>query len=234
MFALAIRWEMREDNPAKGVDRNHEEKRNRYLSGDELRRLTVALAAHPNQNAANAIRLLLLTGARKGEVLRATWGQFNLDTGIWTKPSSHTKQKREHRVPLSAPARALLALMKAEAEQRASEKGCEPSPYVFPSGHRDGPLVELNSWPALCRAADLRDVRMHDLRHTYASVLVSAGVGWPMIGALLGHSSTGTTMRYSHLVDDPLRLAAERAAAIITGNGDERGEVIPLGRRGGR
>ena len=87
------------------VERNHEEPRQRYLSGDELRRLTEALAAHPNQAAANAILLLLLTGARRPQALAATWHQFDLEAGIWGKPSSHTKQNKEHRVPLSAPAR---------------------------------------------------------------------------------------------------------------------------------
>ena len=82
------RWEMRSDNPCRGLERNTEEKRNRYLAGDELRRLTEALAAHPNQAAANAIRLLLLTGARRGEVLGATWDQFDLEEGIWTKPAA--------------------------------------------------------------------------------------------------------------------------------------------------
>ena len=81
MFALSIKWQMRPDNPAKGVDRNPEEPRNRYLSAPELLRLTEALAAHSNQVAANVIRLLLLTGARRGEVLGATWNQFDLDAG---------------------------------------------------------------------------------------------------------------------------------------------------------
>src|SRR5438270_4936795 len=115
MFSLGIRWEMRTDNPARGLERNSEEKRNRYLAGDELRRLTKALTACKDQNAANAIRLLLLTGARRGEVLAASWDQFDLEEGVWTKPSSHTKQKREHRVPLSAPVRQLLAEMKEAA-----------------------------------------------------------------------------------------------------------------------
>src|SRR3954453_14978367 len=83
MFALSIRWGMRTDNPAKGIERNHEEKRYRYLTGEELRRLTDALAACPNQTAANAVRLLLLTGARRGEVLGATWDQFSFEAGIW-------------------------------------------------------------------------------------------------------------------------------------------------------
>src|SRR5205823_5777431 len=163
--------------------------RNRYLAGDELRRLTDALATHPNQDAANAIRLLLLTGARRGEVLGASWDQFELKEGVWTKPSSHTKQKREHRVPLSAPTRQLLAEMRAKAEQRSEETGRLPSPYVFPARTGGGPMVEIKTaWTALCKAAGLDGVRLHDLRHTYASVLASAGLSLPVIGALLGHT----------------------------------------------
>ena len=124
MFSLAVRWEMRDENPAKGIERNNEEKRNRYLVGDELRRLIDALAAYPVQTSANAIRLLLLTGARRGEVLAARSDQFDLETGVWVKPSSHTKQKREHRIPLSAGARLLLVEIKVSAG--ASE-------YLFPS-----------------------------------------------------------------------------------------------------
>jgi integrase len=224
MFSLAIRWEMRADSPARGVERNPEERRYRYLSGDELQRLTEALAAHPSQSAANAVRLLLLTGARRGEVLSATWDQFDLAAGIWTKPSSHTKQKREHRVPLSAPARQLLA------EIRNGSK----SEYVFPGRDGVGPMTEIKkSWASLCRAAGIDGVRLHDLRHTYASVLASAGLSLPVIGALLGHTQPGTTARYAHLFDDPLRAATERAAAIVTGKGDG-GEVVSIerGRRG--
>jgi integrase len=222
MFSLSIRWEMRDDNPTKGVERNHEERRKRYLKGDELRRLTEALAVHPSQAAANAIRLLLLTGARRGEVLSAEWDQFDLAAGIWTKPSSHTKQKEEHCVPLSAPAMQLLVEMRAVAKS---------AQYVFPSlRNADGPMTELKkSWAALCKAADLRGVRVHDLRHTYASVLVSSGLSLPIIGALLGHTQVATTQRYAHLHDDPLRAATERAAAVITGKG-EGGEVVELRR----
>jgi integrase len=230
MFSLAIRWQMRTDNPAKGVERNPEERRYRYLSGDELRRLTEALAVHPSQNAANAVRLLLLTGARRGEVLSATWDQFDFEGGTWIKPSSHTKQKREHRVPLSAPARQLLSEMKAAAGQRAKQKGREPPPYVFPARVGNGPMVEIKTaWAALCRAAGLDGVRIHDLRHTYASVLASAGLSLPVIGALLGHTQPGTTARYAHLFDDPLRAATERAGAIITGTG-EAAEVVVIER----
>jgi integrase len=238
MLSLAVRWEMRIDNPVKGLERNAEEKRSRYLAGDEFRRLTEALVAHKNQDAANAIRLLLLTGARRGEVFAATWDQFDLETGVWTKPSSHTKQKREHRIPLSAPARLLLAEMKGAADRRAAGANREPSPFLFP-GRRAAAesgrhMVDIKgSWRAICTLAGLRGVRVHDLRHSYASILASAGLSLPVIGALLGHTQPGTTARYAHLFDDPLRAATERVGAIVTGNdeGKPPADVIPLNRR---
>lgn len=226
MMSFAVKLGWRDDNPVKGIERNQEERRYRYLTGDELRRLTEALAAHSSRQAANVVRLLLLTGARRGEVLAATWDQFDIETGIWIKPSSHTKQKREHRVPLSAPVRALLSEMKADAERRG-----ETAPYLFLSRTGDGPMVEVkSSWAALCKAAGIEGVRLHDLRHTYASVLASAGLSLPVIGALLGHTQPGTTARYAHLFDDPLRAATERVGVIVTGGvpSGEAAAVMPL------
>jgi integrase len=240
MLNLAVRWEIRADNPARGLERNHEEKRARYLTSDELRRLVDGLAAYPNQVAANAIRLLLLTGARRGEVLGASWDQFDLETGIWVKASSHTKQKREHRVPLSAPVRLLLAEMKAAADQRAAEAKQESCPFLFPAQRRargarqsGGNLVEIKgAWRAICKLAGLSGVRVHDLRHSYASILASAGLSLPVIGALLGHTQPGTTARYAHLFDDPLRAATERVGEVVTRNGCKpSASVITLNRR---
>jgi integrase len=219
MLSLSIRWEWRADNPCRGVERNHEEKRYRYLSPAELGRLVKALAEYPDQTAANALRLLLLTGARTGEVLGAEWGQFDLDAGVWVKPSSHTKQKREHRVPLSAPARQLLAEMNT-TEAR-----------LFPQ------LSALrHHWSEICRRAELENVRVHDLRHSYASFLASAGLSLPVIGALLGHTQASTTARYTHLFDDPLRIATERVGALVTAaSGGKVGEIVdmPESRRQG-
>src|SRR5262249_7931879 len=104
MFSLAsTRWKWRPDNPCKGIERYPEEKRERYLTPDELQRLLRALAEHPYQQSANAIRLLLMTGARRGEVLSATWAEFDLQRGVWTKPSIHVKTEKKHIVPLNAP-----------------------------------------------------------------------------------------------------------------------------------
>jgi integrase len=212
MFTLAVRWEMRGDNPVAGVERNPEEPRHRYLTGDEMQRLAAALSALRSQQAANAIRLLLLTGARRMEVLSAPWSQFDLKAGVWTKPSSHTKQKKMHRVPLSVPARTLLAEMRATAGRSA---------YLFP-GRDDGHLGDVKkSWHTVCEAAKLDGVHIHDLRHSFAATLASAGQSLPVIGALLGHVQVQTTARYAHLIDDALRAATETAGAVITG-GEKR------------
>ena len=230
MFALSQRWyerqlptgervPVRTDNPARGIARNAETNRKRYLKADELARLMATLAGHPDQQAANIIRLLLLTGARSGEALAARWGQFNLEDGVWTKPAATTKQKTEHEIPLSAAARQLLSELYAA---RAAE-------YVFPGRHGVGHRVDLKKpWAAICKAADLKGVRVHDLRHTYASMLVSGGQSLPIIGALLGHTQPNTTARYAHLFDDPLRKATETVGAIVDGAGKAGAEVVPI------
>ena len=208
MFSLSIKWGWRADNPAKGIERNQEDKRHRYLSPDELPRLTEALPTLQDQQAANIIRLLLLTGARRGEALSARWEDIDLGVGVWTKPGATTKQKTLHRVPLSAPARQLLSELRARAADDAV--------YVFPADGANGHRAEIKkTWAACCKAAGLQGVRVHDLRHSFASYLASSGQSLPIIGALLGHSQPATTARYAHLLDDPLRAATERAGAII-------------------
>jgi len=219
MFSLAIHLKWRTDNPCKGIERNDEVPRHRYLSADELARLTEALAAHPDRQAANIFRLLLLTGARRGEVVAARWNQFDLEKGIWTKPASTTKRKAMHQAPLSAPARQLIASLPRDGE------------YLFPGDGPKGHRVNVNgSWTRICRAAKIAGLRIHDLRHSYASQLVSAGFSLPVIGALLGHSQVQTTARYSHLFDDVQRKATETVGAILSGQ--PSADVVPL--KGGR
>jgi integrase len=237
MFSLAIRWRWCDHNPVKGVERNPEEKRKRYLTGAELARLTESLNKHSDQQAANIVRLLLLTGARKGEVLSARWDQFDLEAGVWTKPSSETKQKRDHVVPISAAVRQLVAEMHNAAKSQAKKKTRALSPFLFPARVGSGHRTELKKdWAELCRAAGIvttetitvngrtrtiitHTARPHDLRHTYASVLVSGGKSLELVGALLGHSQPATTARYAHLHLDAQREAVETAASIIAPSG---------------
>jgi len=235
MLALAVKWELRADNPARGIERAPEERRERFLTPAEIARLGDVLAEHLERTSANAVRLLLLTGSRRGEVLGATWDQFDLSAGTWTKPAATTKQAKLHRVPLSAAARALLSGMRAEADQedaRRAKYGMPAIPFLFP-GKETQPLREIKHfWGAVCRKAGITGVRVHDLRHTFASILASSGLSLPIIGALLGHTQASTTNRYSHLLDDPLRAAAERAGAVITGAGSgQDAEVVEIGGR---
>ena len=235
MFALAARWQMRDDNPVRGVEKNTEAKRKRYLSGEELAALTKALAAHPDQQVSNILRLLLLTGARSGEVRAMRWEDVDLTKGIWSKPASATKQKADHVVPLSAPVRQLLSSLRAQQ----TAKGGTLGPWVFPSNNNPtGHTVALSrAWATICKRAGLSDLRIHDLRHSFASQLASGGASLPLIGALLGHSNPATTHRYAHLFDDPQRAAVERVAAIIDNAGNDAATepmAFPKGGRHGR
>ena len=215
LCSLAMQWQWRSDNPVRGIERNDEAKRKRYLSAAEVERLSAALAKHDDSDAADIFRLLLLTGARRGEVQAARWDDINLDTGVWTKPGATTKTRTDHVVPLNAPARAIIA-----GRERSD------SEYLFPGRH-SGHRVELKAnWKRVCKAAGITGLRIHDLRHSYASQLASAGVGLHTIGRLLGHTQAQTTLRYAHLADDPLRAATERAGALITGK--RSAEIVPL------
>ncbi len=208
MFSLAVEWGMRPDNPAKGVKRFPEEPRDRWLTDNELVRLFEILADHPNRRAANAVRLQLLTGARLGEVLSASWREIDFDRAVWTKPSHHTKQKRREHVPLSAAAMALLAEMRETASADAV--------HLFPGDSAGKPVQDIKKfWAGVLKTAGLEDYRLHDNRHTHASHLVSSGLSLEIVGRLLGHTNPTTTKRYAHLADDPLRAATERFGAKI-------------------
>ena len=242
MLSLSVKWEMRSDNPARGIERAPEHKRERFLSPAEIARLGEALAEVKEKASADALRLLLLTGARKGEVLQARWSEIDLQAGVWTKPSAHTKSKKDHRVPLSAPARLLLSEMRAAADELV-KKGRKVE-FLFPGDTDDKPLGDIKgTWAAVCEKAGLgkrvqrkhrttgkmvevfqADARMHDLRHTYASILASHGLSLPIIGQLLGHTQAQTTARYAHLMDDPLRAATERVGAVVSGG--RQAEVV--------
>ncbi len=180
--------------------------------------------SYADQGAADALRLLILTGAREGEVLGATWEQFDLKRGTWTKPSHHTKQKRTEHTPLSTPAVDILKRM-AKANN---------GPHLFPGRMGDHARVTLHRpWIQVCKAAGLASeyrisgkrrelirwkpsFHVHDLRHTSASHLVSKGESLHIVGNLLGHTQPQTTARY--LADAALRDAANRFGSIIRRN----------------
>jgi integrase len=215
LLNLGIERKMRTDNPCARMPKAPEESRQTYLSPEQITRLAQALAAHPEKISAAAIRFMLLTGCRRNEALASTWAEFDIEAGIWTKPSANTKQKRPHRIPLSAAALTLLGEMRVEADSMRNHGII--SPYVFPSGKKQAQALMgvRRTWASACKIASLSGVRLHDLRHSFASALVSVGVGLPTIGAMLGHSQPRTTARYSHLYDTTLRDAAEHVGALV-------------------
>jgi integrase len=205
MFALAVKWGWRDDNPATGFRRRMETPRERYLSQEEIACLATALDAAEDARAANIIRLCMLTGARVGEVRQARFEDFNLEHLSWTKPATTTKQRRVHRVPISDEAAAIVRqrrLMVASG-----------SPWLFPGDTPGQPVQEIRRfWARIQTEVGISDVHIHDLRHTFASLLVSGGASLEMIGKLLGHSQMQTTQRYAHLMDSPLRAGVDAVA----------------------
>ena len=202
---LAIRWGWIERNPASGGRRNPEAKRTRYLTRNEIGKLIEAFDVHPERVSADALLFMLFTGCRRGEALNAKWEQFNLDSRTWTKPSAETKQRREHRVPYSTTVAEILE------RRRIAASGT----YIFP-GSVGAPLQEVRrTWKSACEVAGISEVRIHDLRHTFASLVASSGQSLLVVGELLGHSDAQTTKRYAHLYDEPLRDAAECVALAL-------------------
>lgn len=198
MFNLAIKWKMREGNPAEGFRRRPETEREVFLSLAEMQRLAQALERSEDRRGAGIVRMCMLTGARLGEVRTARFDQFNLEHATWTKQATTTKQRKVHRVPVSEHVVTLVRQRRADVPDRC--------PWLFPGDVEGQPVQDIRKyWGSIKREAKLPDVRVHDLRHTFASLLASSGASLAMIGKLLGHSQMRTTMRYAHLADQPLR-----------------------------
>jgi integrase len=221
MFRYSVEWQWRTDNPVTQVRKNREHPRQRYLTSDEIARLSAALAADEDQDAADIFRLCLLTGCRRGEARSVRWADIDFEHGVWTKPARSTKQGKEHRAPLAPPALSLLAERRRRAESSAV--------FVFPgdgaTGHRwdlKKPWQRISKAAGIAKTEGVEGVRIHDLRHTFASIAASAGHSLPVIGALLGHADPSTTARYSHLLDEALRAAVNRVGATVEG-------VVPNG-----
>lgn len=239
MFELAEDWKCRpaNSNPCRGAKRFAENKVERFLSTDELARLGAALNAaqvgklilelsntetalaqkrkrggqkkigprSENRHAIAAIWLLLLTGCRLGEILNLLWSHVDFERRLLLLPHSKTGAKA---VYLSEPAMDVLSNIEHVAD----------NPYVIPGIRSREPLKSIRKpWEHICKAAKLKDVRLHDLRHSFASVGAASELSLPMIGALLGHSQPNTTARYAHLAASPLHQAVDAIGAQIIG-----------------
>jgi integrase len=233
-------------NPVKGVQRYRENPRERFLTVDELARIGEALRLGETQGlpyavdetkpkakhapkpenrramldpfAAAAIRLLLLTGARLREILDAKWQYVDFDRHVIFLPDSKTGRKPLY---LSAAAEAVLA----------SLPRLEGSDYIIAGLKPGAPRADLHKpWDAVRRASGLEGVRLHDLRHSFASFGAGAAMGLPIIGKLLGHSHAATTQRYAHLDADPLHRAVNAIGATIAAalDGTPGADVKPI------
>jgi integrase len=210
MFNLAERWGMRPENsnPVRHVEKYRENKVERYLNGDELERLSAVLAeaeatGSENPFAVAAIRLLLCTGARLGEILTLRWDYVDLDRGLITLPDSKTGRKP-------------IYLNSLAVEVLSAVPRVEGNPFVIVGDKPGSHLVNLRKpWYRLREQAGIKDARIHDLRHTFASIGVSAGLPLPLAGKLLGHRKSVTTERYAHLADDPVRAGNELIADVL-------------------
>ena len=252
MYSFAVKRGLVPDglNPARGIEKYPENGRERFLSTDELVRLGAAIRkaettgiawsvdeTKPNSkhvpkrkrrtvigpHAAAAIRLLLFTGCRLREILHLKWDHVDLDRGMLLLPDSKTGKKA---IVLNAPALDVLAnLPRVGTYVIAGETA---------GTNEEKPRADLNRpWRAIRKRAGLNGLRIHDLRHTHASVGAGLGLGLPIIGKLLGHTQPSTTARYAHLDADPLRRASEHigirlAAAMGDLKPRPRGEVIPM------
>jgi integrase len=237
-------------NPAKNVEKFKETARERFLSSQEFERLGLALreaetvgvpwevdesgpnakhAPKPERRitvvspfATAAIRLLIFTGCRLREILHLEWRSVDFERGLLNLPTSKTGRKS---VVLGAPALDILAALPRLGA------------YVIASDDPSRPRSDLKRpWDVVCRRAGLEGLRLHDLRHSFASVGAGAGLGLPVIGKLLGHASPATTARYAHLDADPVRKAANAIGATIAAAMDGRnaGEnVVRLGKARG-
>lgn len=224
MFTLAEKWGERADgsNPCRHVERYAERRRERMLSADEFGRLADALkASGRSPYILAAIKLLIFTGARLSEILDLRWEWVDFERGEARLPDS-TGAKTLH---LPAPALAVLAELPR----------LEGNPYVIVGNVAGARLVNLEKpWRAIRKAAGLHDVRLHDLRHAFASVAASSGMGLPIIGKMLGHVHAATTHRYAHLASDPVKAAAatvaNKIADAMQGNAATTGGIVPLAR----
>jgi integrase len=209
---LALRWQLYEGrNPAQFPDMLREEPRERYLTEAELRGLMAALEAEPDRELATGIALLALTGARRTEVLRNRWE--NLDTERRHLAVPVSKSGRRRFIPLSDPALRLLSALPR----------VPGNPYIFPSKTREGRPIEgaRAAWKRVKAAAGLpEDLRLHDLRHNFASLLINSGWSLYDVGRILGHANVSTTARYAHLSQDRLLEAANAAGRIACGDAE--------------
>ena len=220
VFAWGITKGLVALNPAEGIDAAFDTKgsqRSNYLRGDELLKFWKALLADHDADTRDVLQLLLYTGQRRGNVLEMRWQAVDLEHGIWTMDAADTKQRQVQSTPLTAQAREILARRYLDASTE----------WVFPAvrvrrDRPDGELGPMNearlrdAWTRICAAAEIENMRVHDLRHTAGSWLARLGASEAIRQKALGHQTSAMAARYSHLELDPVADAMQRMGDAIT------------------
>jgi integrase len=209
IYNCAIRWDVLppKSNPCDGVEPFEDHgARERYLTPEEVQRLFDELDANRNVQVGQVIRLLLYTGARKREILDARWDEIDFNRRLLTVPAARSKSKKPRHIPLSDAAIALLQSLPRR----------DDIPYVFFNPKTKKPPVSIfYAWDSIRKKVGLSDVRLHDLRHSYASFLVNAGRSLYEVQKLLGHHDPKVTMRYAHLSPQAMLEAANVVGNVI-------------------
>ncbi|MBM3531150.1 MAG: site-specific integrase [Alphaproteobacteria bacterium] len=221
-FNLARKWRVpgANDNPTAGINLAPDVNRERFIDFDEAQRLVAAIESDENRVAARSIMLLLLTGGRRNEITHAKWEYVDWENRTLLVPLSKSGKPRS--IALNAAAMDLLRSIGRESD----------NPYIFPSPVTGRPSPSLHfPWERIRKHARLPDLRLHDLRHSFASFLVNKGVSLYVVQGLLGHAHTRYTQRYAHLTADTLREAAEEVAGVIGAAG--RGTAASGAHAGG-
>jgi integrase len=208
LFNLAIHWEVITTNPVKGVAHfNADNKKERYLTQDELNRLLGVLKTDANRVVSLIILLLLATGARRNEALKACWEDVDLPNLQWRIPAENSKSKKARLIPLNDTAVAIF---------QEAKRQCPSDNRVFISSLTGKPINNITSvWYRLRQQAGLPEFRLHDCRHQYASMLVNSGRTLYEVQTILGHSNPQVTLRYAHLSQKTLQQAANAAATPL-------------------
>ncbi len=207
LLNLAVQWELLEKNPLSNIPlMKVDNKVERYLSDDEAKRLVDVLTTDLAFGASYILLFLLSTGARLNEAMQAKWDQLDLEKSLWRIPATNSKSKKTRSVPLNVSALWVLEQLWTKGKH----------PYLFVNEATQKPFVTITrAWYRLRAKAGIENLRVHDLRHSFASFLVNGGRSLYEVQQILGHSDPKVTMRYAHLSTKALQEAANAASVII-------------------
>jgi integrase len=215
MYNRAREWGWEGENPAAGIKAFKEKKRERFMSGEELKAFFKSLSEELNATIRDYLLVSLLTGARRANVQAMRWDELDLKRGTWMIPGEKAKAGESINLPLSP---AVVKIL----ESRKISAGVKP--WVFRGRGKSGHLIEPKSgWKRILKRAELSDLRLHDLRRTLGSWQAATGASLPIIGKSLGHTSLQATQIYARLDLDPVRAAVNKATTAMLEAGDAGG-----------